>query len=75
MRMLCWTCGVTKFGRTQLKNQDDNESGILSDKVQESRLKQHGHVMRREEHYAGTKAMGMEVQWRKYNGGSTMEEE
>ena len=37
-------------------------------KVQERRLKWHGHLMRREEPYVGRRAMKMKVQWRRRRG-------
>ena len=37
--------------------------GEITKKVQERRLKWYGHVMRREEHYIGRRAMVMKVQW------------
>ena len=37
----------------------------ISKKVQERRLKWYGHVMRREEHYVGRRAMGIEIQGRR----------
>ena len=36
--------------------------GEITNNVQERRLKWHGHVMRREEHYVGRRAMVMKVQ-------------
>ena len=35
--------------------------GEISKKVQESRLKWYGHVLRREDEYVGKRVMGMEV--------------
>ncbi len=36
--------------------------------VQERRLKWYGHVMRREEHHVGRRAVEMKVQWRRKRG-------
>ena len=40
----------------------------ISQKVRETRLKWYGRVIRREEHYVGRRAMGMEVQGRRKRG-------
>ena len=50
------------------KNKRDNESGESTKKVQERSLKWYGHVMRREEHYVGRRAMVMKVQGRRKRG-------
>ena len=42
--------------------------GKISKKLQERRLKWYGHVMRREEHYVGRRAMEMKVQGRMKRG-------
>ena len=42
---------------------------MVARKVQERRLKWHGHVMRREEHYVGRTTMEMKVQGRRKRGG------
>ena len=42
--------------------------GEITKKVQERRLKWYGHVMRREEHYVGRRAMVMKVQGRRKRG-------
>ena len=42
--------------------------GEISKKVQERRLKWYGHVMKREEHYVGRRAMEMKVQGRRKIG-------
>ena len=41
----------------KLKNKEDNDSGGIAKKVQDKRLKWYGHVMRREVHYIGRRAM------------------
>ena len=60
--MLRWMSGVTKLDR--IKNERSRRTtkvGELSKKVQESRLKWYGHVLRREEEYVGERVMAMEV--------------
>ena len=42
--------------------------GEISQKVQESRLKWYGHVMRREEHCVGRRATEMKVEGRRKRG-------
>ncbi len=42
--------------------------GEITKKVQERRLKCYGHVIRREEHYVGRRAMEMKVQGRRERG-------
>ena len=42
--------------------------GEITKKVQEKRLKWYGHVMRREEHRVGRRAMEMKVQGRRKRG-------
>ena len=42
--------------------------GEITKKVQERRLKWYGHVMRREEHYVGRRAMEMKGQGRRNRG-------
>ena len=58
MRILRWMCGVIR-GTTKV--------GKITKKVQE-RLKWYGHVMRREEHRVGRRAMVMKVQRRRKRG-------
>ena len=43
--------------------------GETAKKAQERRLKSYGHVMRRDEHYVGRRAMEMEVQRRRKEEG------
>ena len=40
----------------------------ISEKVQESRLKWYGHVMRRDKQYVGKRVLGMEVDGRRKRG-------
>ena len=48
MRMLRWMSGVTKLGRIRNeRNRGTKKVGEMSKKVQESRLKWYGHVLRR----------------------------
>ena len=42
--------------------------GEISKKVQESRLKWYGHVLRREDEYVGKRVMGMEVPGKRRRG-------
>ena len=54
MRMLRWMSGVTKLYR--IRNEiirGTMKVGEISKKVQESRLKWYGHVLRREDEYVG----------------------
>ena len=44
------------------------KEGEIAKKVQERRLRWYGHVMRREEHYIGRRAMEMKVQGRRKRG-------
>ena len=67
--MLRWMCGVTKLDK--IKNErirGTTKVGEITKKVQERRLKWYGHVMLREEHYVGRRAMVMKVQWRRKRG-------
>ena len=69
MRMLRWMCGVTKLDKNRNERiRGTTKVGELTKKVQESRLKWYGHVMRREEHYVGRRAMVMKVQGRRKRG-------
>ena len=62
MRMLRWMSGVTKLDRIRHERiRGTTKVGEISKKVQESRLKWYGHILRREEEYVGKKVMGMEV--------------
>ena len=61
--------GVTKLDR--IRNElirRTTKVGEISKKVQESRLKWYGHVLRREDEYVGKRVMGMEVQGKRRRG-------
>ena len=69
MRMLRWMCGVTKLDK--IRNEriiGTPKVGEITKKVQERRMKRCGHVMKREEHYVGRRAMEMKVQRRRKRG-------
>ena len=54
MRMLGWMIGVTNLDRIRNERiRGTTKVGEISKKVQESRLKWYGHVLRREEEYVG----------------------
>ena len=63
-------------GGARYDNRKDTYGGIrgttkvgeITKKVQERRFKWYGHVMRREEHYVGRRAMVMKVQGRRKRG-------
>ena len=62
MRMLRWMSGVNKLDRIRNERfKGTTKVGEIYKKVQESRLKWYGHVLRREEEYVGKRVMGMEV--------------
>ena len=53
-------CGVTKLDKTKNERiRGTTEVGEITKKVLEMRLTWYGHVMRREEHYVGRRAMEM----------------
>ena len=69
MRILRWLCGVTKLDN--IRNERIRRTTIVGEitkKVQERRLKWNGHVMRREEHYVGRRAIEMKVHGRRKRG-------
>ena len=69
MRMLRWMCGVTKLDKIRNERiRGTTKVGEITNKVQERRLKWYWHVMRREEHYVGRRAMVMRVQGRRKRG-------
>ena len=58
MRMLRWMCGVTKLDNIMHEIiRVTSNVGELAKNVLERRVKWYGHVMRREEHYVGRRAM------------------
>ena len=62
MRMLRWMIGFTKLDR--IRNEvirGTTKVGEISKKVQETRLKWYGRVLRLEDVYVGKRMMGMEV--------------
>ena len=62
MRMLRWMSGVTKLDRIRNERiRGKTNVGEISNEVQESRLTWYGHVLRREDEYAGNIVMVMEV--------------
>ena len=62
MRMLRWMSGVTKLDRIGNERiRGTTKVGEISKKLQESRLKWYGHVLRREDEYLGKRVMAMEV--------------
>ena len=61
VRMLRWMCGVTKRDKIKMKDRETTKVWKIANKVQEMRLQWYGHVMRREEHYVGRRAMEMEL--------------
>ena len=62
MRMLRWMSGVTKLDRIRIERiRGTTKVGEISKKVQESRLKWYGHVLRRKHQCVGKRVMGMEV--------------
>ena len=66
MRMLRWMCEVTKLDKIRNERiRGTTKVGEITKKVQERRLKWYGHVMRREEHYVGRRAMEMKVKGKK----------
>ena len=69
MRMLRWMCGVSKLDKIRNKRiRGTMNMGEITKKVQERRLKWYGHVMRKEEHYVGRRAMVIKVQGRRKRG-------
>ena len=69
MRMLRWMSGVTKMDRIRNERiRGTTKVGEISKKVQESRLKWYGHVLRREDEYVGKRVMGMEVPGKRRRG-------
>ena len=64
-----WMIGVTKLDRIRNERiRGTTKVGEISKKVQESRLKWYGHVLRREDEYVGKRVMAMEVQGKRRRG-------
>ena len=62
MRMLRWMSEVTKLDRIRNERiRGTTKVGAISKKVQQSRPKWHGHVLRRADEYVGKRVMEMEV--------------
>ena len=62
MKMLRWTCGVTKMDRVRNEHiRGSIKVTELSKKMQERRLQWFGHVMRRDDEHVGKKVMDMHV--------------
>ena len=61
--------GVTKLDRIRNERiRGTMKVGEISKKVQESRLKWYGHVLRREDEYVGKRVMAMEVPGKRRRG-------
>ena len=69
--MLRWMSGVTKLDRIRNERiRGTTKVGEISKKVQESRLKWYGHVLRREDEYVGKRVMAMELPGKRRRGRS-----
>ena len=69
MRMLRWMSGVTKMDRIRNERiRGTTKVGEISMKVQESRLKWYGYVLRREDEYVGKRVMVMAVRGKRRIG-------
>ena len=63
MIILRWMCGVRRLDKIRNERiRGTAEVGEIPEKVQERKLTWYGHVMRREEHYVGRRAMEIKVQ-------------
>ena len=61
--------GVTKLDRIRNERiRGTTKVGEISKKVQESRLRWYGHVLRREDEYVGKRVMAMEVPGKRKRG-------
>ena len=69
MRIQRWICGGTTLDKIRNERiRGTTKVGEITKKVQETRLKLYMHVMRREEHDVGRRAMVMKVQGRRKRG-------
>ena len=69
IRMLRWMSGVTNLDIIRNERiRGTTKVGEISEKVQESRLKWYGHVLRRLDEYIGKGVMGMEVSGKRRRG-------
>uniref|UniRef100_A0A8D9A964 Endonuclease-reverse transcriptase n=1 Tax=Cacopsylla melanoneura TaxID=428564 RepID=A0A8D9A964_9HEMI len=69
MRMLRWSCGVTRMDR--IRNEVIRNKLRVTEvtkKIQERRMQWYGHVMRRDEDYVGKRVRRMEVAGRRARG-------
>ncbi|KAL1447841.1 hypothetical protein WDU94_001904 [Cyamophila willieti] len=69
MRMLRWSCGVTRMDR--IRNEvirNKTKVTEVTKKIQERRLQWYGHVMRRDDDYVGKKVRRMQVEGRRGRG-------
>ena len=65
-------CGVTKLDKNEIIRGHRKwvTMEVIAKKVHERKLKWYVHMMRREEHYVGKRAMEMKVQGRRKRGRS-----
>lgn len=69
MKMLRWMCGCTRRDRVRNNKIRDTVKVVeISKKVQERRMTWYGHVMRREEGYAGRRMMSLQPPGRRRRG-------
>ena len=67
--MLRWMGGVTKLDRIRNERiRGTTKVGEIAKKVQESRLKWYGHILRREDEHVGKRVMVMEVLGKRRRG-------
>ena len=68
-RVTCFTfLGVIIDSNLNERIRGTTKVGEISKKVQESRLKWYGHVLRREDEYVGKRVMAMEVPGKRRRG-------
>ena len=68
MRTLRRMCGVSKLDKIRnerIRGTDNESGGNHKESTGKRRFAWYGHVMRREEHYVGRRAMEMKVQGRR----------